>query len=718
MAVAEYENSIVLENKYFSLVVGKNGRALSLKTKFTATELLRDCACAMFSVTQERYFNNEMKLMHPAKEIIAEAEGVRYENGNLIVSFQNLPYEAVVKVDIRDDYIGFSLSDFIMSDNSYNGLLLANPPAVKMRFLQLHLSDSMYFGEWMNVSHDDETAVAVMGTSAKTFIGNEKTAEGRILYADAVKGILFKGCSAVLIVSEKKDFLDKVAAFEEDFDLPRGVKSRRSDKINASAYWVHDAVPENIDEHIEYALKGGFSMMLMYYTCFVKEYGGYNLCGDYELRDEYENGLSDVREMLMKIKAKGITPGLHFLHSHIGLHSRYFTPQADYRVLHRQKLTLCREIKEDDSVIFVDQYPFDTDLPAPCRILRFGTELIKYESCTETEPYCYKGCIRGYNGTKAQIHPAGSSGGVVFISEYGATSGYCDQNSSLQDEIAEKIAEIYNQGFSFVYMDGSEGVGAPYEYQIPEAQYRVYRKLENPPVYCEAAAKGHFSWHMLSGGNAFDVFATDVFKSMTDKYPLREAPEMQKDFTRLNFGWWRYFEDSRPDVFEYGTSHAAGFDCPVAIQSDTENLRNNRRTKDNLEVIRRWEDVRKRKLLSEEQKKIIRQPGREFTLLLNAKGEYEPVEYFFVEIPVPEITAFIFSRKNKQFALLCHNTDNADIFIPSCRFILKYEVDGEPVGFLQKENGAVFNVSGRCYLETSLDADELKNVLSQMKKAD
>jgi hypothetical protein len=63
-------------------------------------------------------------------------------------------------------------------------------------------------------------------------------------------------------------------------------------------------------------------------------------------------------------------------------------------------------------------------------------------------------------------------------------------------------------------MDGSEGTGAPFEYHVPNAQWRVYRRLSPPPLFTEGAAKAHFSWHFQAGGNAFEVnFYEDRFET-------------------------------------------------------------------------------------------------------------------------------------------------------------------------------------------------------------
>lgn len=52
--------------------------------------------------------------------------------------------------------------------------------------------------------------------------------------ADAVKGIRLRSCGAALILSSTNDFLDAVAHIENDFDLPKGVESRRNKLINSS----------------------------------------------------------------------------------------------------------------------------------------------------------------------------------------------------------------------------------------------------------------------------------------------------------------------------------------------------------------------------------------------------------------------------------------------------------------------------------------------------
>ncbi len=132
-----------------------------------------------------------------------------------------------------------------------------------------------------------------------------------------------------------------------------------------------------------------------------------------------------------------------------------------------------------------------------------------------------------------------------------------------------KIANIYDAGFQFIYFDGSEGVNPPpFGINVGLAQYRVFKRLEPQPLFAEGAAKSHFSWHMLSGGNAFDIFRPEVLKEETRKWPAEEASRMRHDFTRINFGWLGYWAPgeatigTQPDMLEYVTSIAAAWDCP------------------------------------------------------------------------------------------------------------------------------------------------------------
>ncbi len=699
-------NDIILENVHCRLTVGADCIVKHLVIKETGEECLRQNEnLALFSVTQERPFNNEVKLAHPNKRTTYQGNALRREGNRLIVGFELAPYEAVVTIKEADDYIAFEVSDFLLTEESYPWLSMTTPPVAEFRMLQLPIADRENFGEWLNVSWDARAAVNVLGISPYATIDSERRNGYRILYADAIRGIRLKNCPAALIAAPTPKLLDCIDALERDYDLPRGVQSRRNvPTINASEFWTTWINPSNVDAHIAYAKKGGFRMMKIYYVALTHEEGGYCYCGDYDLSSAYPNGLSDVRDMLDKLKAAGITPGLHVLQTHIGLKSRYVTPKVDPRLNLKRAFTLAKPLGTDDTELFVYQNPEDSEMFPTARYLTFGGEMIGYEAFTTEPPYKFTGCTRGAHNTTVIEHPQGERGGILDISEYGATSAYIDQNSDLQDEIADKIAQLYNQGFAFMYFDGSEGTNAPYGIHVPNAQYRVYKKLNPPPIVTEGAAKAHFSWHHLSGGNAFDVFPPEQFKAAIDRYPAEEAPRMQKDFTRLNFGWWNFVLPSestigtQADLYEYGTSHAAAWDCPATIQVPITALQAHARTDDILEVMRRWEDVRQTGWLTDAQKQLLRVPGKEYHLLINEQGDYELVPYEQIETASRDLRAFVFVRGAEIYVTFWHLSGSCEMKLPlDCAdYTLEYEI-GQPISV-----GETITLGARCYLRTAL----------------
>lgn len=702
---------VLVQNDNFCLTIGENCVAESLVYKPTGEECLKKGEeIALFSVTEDRPYNNEIKLAHPNKRMTFQANRVRREGNKLIVGFELVEWEAVVEIKETANYISFKLSDFIVAKEHIGGLTMDFPPVAEFRLIQLPVANRERFGEWLNVFWDDKVAINVLATSPYARIDSEKRKDFRIMSADAVRGIKLKGCEAALIVNAPEKLLDNIEGLEKDFNLPNGVKSRRADTINASAYWTPDITPATVDEHIAYAKKGGFRMMLIYYTAFCKVLRGYGTCGDYDFNEHYPNGMEDLKNMLEKIKAAGITPGIHFLQTHIGIVSRYVTPVADHRLNLTRHFTLAKPLGIDDDTIYVEQNPEGAVMYEACRVLQFGGELISYESYSEEWPYCFKGCKRGHWDTNVVSHDKGVIGGLVDVSEYGATSVYLDQNTSLQDEVADKLAKIYNLGFEFVYFDGSEGTNPPFEFHVPNAQYRVYKKLDKEPLYCEGAAKAHFSWHMLSGGNAFDVFKTEIFKACIAKYPLEEAGRMANDFTRLNFGWWGYYEDTQPDIYEYGTSRAAAWNCPVTMMENFERFNANARTADNLEVMRRWEDVRAKKLLTDEQKEQLKVADKEHTLLINEKGEYELVEYEEIkEVAGGAVSAFVFERAGKNYVVCWHKTGKGKLSLKLdvSDFVYENEIGGEKAAAEKDGDKLVIEVEGKKYLSTTLSKDEL-----------
>ncbi len=707
-------DDIILENEQYKLVIGSDAIARSLVLKSTGEEcLMQGEDMAIFSVTQERPYHNELKLGHPNKKTTFQADTIYRKDNQLIVGFELLPWEAVIRIKETPAYISFIHDGFIVEADDYPDYLkITPPPATELCLIQLPIRSRKYFGEWLNVSWDDKVAVNVLGTDPYAYIDFEKRNGYHVLTASALKDIKLEGTGAALIVSQPENLLDNIAQIEEDFDLPKGVESRRHNLINTSYYWTADINPGNVDEHIKYAKMGGFKLMSIYYPAFEGPYG-YDGIGDYEIdRRRYPNGKEDLRNMLNKIKAAGITPGVHFLHTFIGLNSSYVTPVPDHRLNLKKTFTLSENLGSSDTEVFVEENPMGCTMADGTRILKVGTEFISYENYTTTHPYKFTGCVRGVYKTNVNTRPKGELIGLVDICEFGAASVYIDQRTNLQDEIAVKIANIYDAGFQFIYFDGSEGVNPPFGINVALAQYRVFKQLTPQPIFAEGAAKSHFSWHMLSGGNAFDVFSPEVIKEETRKWPAEEAPRMRQDFTRLNFGWLGYFIPNentigtQPDMWEYATSVAAGWDSPISIHSSLIGFNAHPRTSDNLEVVRRWEEVRSKHWLTKEQKEMLQNADQEHHLLINEQNNFELLPYYQIHDIAggsKEVRAFIFQRQKEYYVVYWHISGNKKLELPlnSSNVTLYEKIGQEEIVSMGANNKIILPASNRRYIKVN-----------------
>lgn len=726
---ANNEEDIVIENEQVRLVFGSNGIAKSLVYKPSGEECLdlRD-ETPVFSVTQERPYHNEIKLAYPNKRMTFKANSVRREGDKLIVGFDLVPYDAVIRIKETPDYIGFTFEDFMVHPNVYPGYLkITPPPATEICFLQLPVRNREHFGEWLNVSWDDKVAINILGTDPYARIDADERTGYRIMRADAVKSVKFREVGAALIVSEAKDLLDRIAQVEEDFDLPRGAESRKNSQTKLSYYWTSSINPGNLSQNLKYAKMAGFRNMMIYYPAFLNA-NGYRYIGNYNYNKAlYPNGKEDLSALLKEVEKEGILPGVHFLHSHIGRMSKYVTPVPDHRLNVLRHFTLAQPLGEEDTEVFVSQNPVESTMADGTRVLKVGSELISYEAFTTTPPFKFTGCVRGIDKTTENAQPVGYTFGLLDVSEFGATSVYIDQNTDLQDEVAEKIADIYSAGFHAIYFDGSEGVNYPFWFHVASAQYKVFKRLEPQPVFAEGAAKTHFSWHMLSGGNAFDVFSPETLKDEVRRWPAEQAPRMKADFTRINFGWLGYVlpdektVGTQPDMLEFVTSRAAAWDCPVSIQTNLQRFDKHPRTADNLEVFRRWEEVRVQNWLTDEQKRMLQNLEQEHILLLDEQGEFELQPYDqIVEVAggSRDIRAFVFERDEDLYVVYWHISGSGELQLPlgksSVQLFEKLGVEAEISS--GEEDSIVVPVSDRRYLKvTGMTREQLIGAFAEAK---
>ena len=718
MARAAGGEDVVIENAAMRLVIGADGVARSLVHKATGEECLATkVPTPICAITQYRPYDNENFLIYPAKPRIFPANRVERRGDRLYVEFEDTYDIAVIRLDIRDDYIGFSLERVDYGIEAYG--VKRQTEIDEFALLQLAVRPRKHFGEWLNVVWDDRTAVNLLGTHPGTRIDAYPGEDAMTFYAGLDARVGLFGPGAALVVSSREGLLPAIEQVEQDYDLPRGVESRRDPNYRCSYYSLRGVTPQNIDAHIEYARRGGFRTMVVYYVDFARS------CGHYGWREEYPNGMEDLRYITDRIRAAGMIPGLHFHYSKVGVNDPYINGgHPDTRMNAVCELVLAEPAGAADTLLVVEGNTQGLRREEGRRLLHLGDELISYTDFTTRPPYLLTGCRRGLHNSQPAAHAAGSRARLLDVDDW-PLFVRIDQNTGIQREIAERLGRIYAEaGFRFVYFDGAEDVPMPYWYNVSRSQSVVYDALQPVPLFAEGALKSHFGWHILSRGNAFDIFPPEYIRPAMKRYTLRGAARNAEDFTAVDFGWVNYLAPGdatigmQPDMYEYIYSKALAWDAPVSLVGNLEELRRHPRTEDNLRVMERWERAKLEDAFTPEEKEMLKDPDREFFLFEDPKGRFGLCACRQLT-PDNEsgVRAFLFRRGAKSCILYWHTSGEATLRLPLSGSRPTLTDDrGARISFRRNGDHYLLPAAGRAILEMDLSEAEAERLFLEAIK--
>ncbi|MEN6456934.1 MAG: hypothetical protein ABFD10_21985 [Prolixibacteraceae bacterium] len=713
-----HEKQITLENEQFRLQIGVDGKVISLLHKPSGQECLEaGVETPAFTITQYRPYINEMQLAYPAKSITFPADSVYLSDENLIVNFNQLNVTATIGLKITEDYVAFNLKKIDYHIPKLGDKL--HTPIDEFTILQLPVRNRDNFGEWLNVAWDNDVAINVLATDPYAKIDNVKYKGYHLLTAGTVSEVKTLGVGAALITTSTNKLTDCIDRIEKDFNLPRGVESRRRDEYKYSYLELSDINPKNVDEYIAFAKQGGFRAIDIYWPSFS------TALGHFPWGPEYPNGMADLQEVVRKIKQANIIAGFHTHYNKALKQDLYVSPVPDHRLNLSRNFTLAVPLDKNGVVVTVEEDPSGCTLDEGRRILKIGDELIEYTGYTTDWPYQFTGCKRGALDSKASEYKRGYKFGLLDIDTWPIFVRF-DQKTSIQKEMAERIGKLYQEaGFQFIYFDGAEDIPPPYWYNGSNAQLEVYKSLSPEPLFSEGALKTHFSWHILTRGNAFDVFKPEVLKEAIRLHPADEAVLVAKDFTAINFGWINYVLPgestigSQPDMYEYAWSRAAAWDCPASLVAYLDRLKAHPRTNDNLEVIRRWEEARITNVFTPEQKEQLKNLNQEYILLVNEAGEFEMCPYDEISGVAnadPHVRAFIFDHLDEVYVVFWHTSGEGSMLLDvNPEKVKLYKELGKAIPVKHDDRGLIVPVGDRQYLGFNLPKKEVISILKNVK---
>lgn len=713
---------IVLQNDEMALTLGGDGIVRSLVHKASGEECLQPGVDAPACVIhQYRPYDNENFLMFPAKPR-SFASRLCYMRGDTLMVEFNDTYDIVkIKVDITPSYIAFTPvgRDYRIEDYGVKRVTELD----ELTVMQLPLKKRERFGEWLNVMWDDSVAVALVATHPTTFIDSRVERDNTTLVAQTHTSVQLYDSGTALVVTRPDSVLDRMDALERDYDMPRGVESRRCAEYPMSYYELRNVTVDNIDRNIELAKKAGLRTMVVYYVDFAVG------CGHFVWRPEYPRGMADLQEITRKITDAGLIPGIHIHYSKVAVTDPYIndgTPDRRGNVVSR--FSLSEPVDAEATTIVVEERPEDVRMEDGRRLLQLDDELIMFTDVTKTPPYKFTGCRRGVYNSKASAHGAGSEARHLDVDDWPLFIRV-NQDTGIQREIAGRLGKIYADcGFRFVYFDGAEDVPMPYWYNVSRSQLEVYNAMKPMPLYAEGAQKSHYGWHILSRGNAFDIFPPERIRPAMRRYTLRCASQVACDFTSVNFGWVNYLAPGektmgmQPDMFDYICSKALAWDSPISLVANMPDLESHPRTDDNLLAINMWETAKLDKTVDPELKKAMRDPDSEWTIIPR-RGRVPEIHR--VEQLTPDslnatmpVRAFTYRIDDSHTGIVYWNVrGESTVTLPDCDARLT-TFDGRKLRIRRDGHSLVIPAGERRILSVGLPYDEARamflNALNQL----
>lgn len=429
---------------------------------------------------------------------------------------------------------------------------------------------------------------------------------------------------------------------------------------------------ETVDEWIETCHRLGFNQ--------IDSHGGgkdFFTFGTLDLnKDKYPDGWDSFKRINEKLHKAGISHIFHTYAFFIPKSSRYVTPVPSKDLGYVRTFTLAEPLDATADEITVKESTtnistvtgFHTENSVT---LKIGDELIEFSGVTQSPPYKFTGLKRGANGTKVSSHSIDETAFHLSERFWLFAPG---PETKLFDKVAQRHAEIVNHcGFDGIYLDAIDGSAVlggeeNFWYYGTKFIFEIAKHLERP-VGMEMSSMSHHWWHYRSRWQAWDrpvrgykrfidihlasIKASGFFlpeeivsyewehgrwpghTPLIDKYAGVEKGQI---LLPLHLGWWGnqtwappQIEPTFPDDIEYLGCKMIGNDAGFSQLGGVD-----KKTLDEIplfnkaaEILKQYEALRQKGYFGEEVKKLLRQPGKEYTLFQEKGGEwnFKPVAY-------------------------------------------------------------------------------------------
>jgi len=415
--------------------------------------------------------------------------------------------------------------------------------------------------------------------------------------------------------------LETIGEIEIAEGLPHPVIDGQWGKISSgatAAYLIMGFSEDTIEEAIEVTKRAGLK--------YLYHGGPFSTWGHFQLHpNQFPRGWKGMKDCVDKAKAQGVDLGVHTLSNFITTNDPYVTPVPDKRLAKVGSSVLAEDIDASQREIPIAEAKWFNQMKnnTPTTV-QIGSELVRYASVSEEEPWRLLRCRRGVFGTEAQPHAKDAS--IAKLMDHGYKVFLTDAELSL--EVARRLADLFNQtGLMQISFDGLEGawstgmgqygrtlfVNAWYEHLSDDLRGRVINDASNP---------GHYFWHIYTRMNWGEPWYAGFRESQTE-YRLKNQDYFRRNLMPCMLGWFNMTGRTSVEDAEWLLARAAGFDAGFALNTSLRVVRDNGLSETILRTIKTWETARMSGAFSESQKQRLQDISQEFHLEASGSDSWE-----------------------------------------------------------------------------------------------
>lgn len=615
----------VWENTTFRMQFNAKGQATTLYDKIKGREYLyRDTLSVLLQVRKPdgTWLRPTTMRWDPRKKTV-------------LLSYEPSPYRIELKVEQKPSYLVFEVTK-------------AEPAMQIDRILWGSFATTIQetVGEIVGVVRNGHFAIGIQALNLKTIGGYPKNDEGydasrgsaalpmpwgstlqayainraRPRFADVWNGA-FKnmpieplanetvvGSKIALFGVPETDALDTIGKIELAEGLPhpiyKGVWIKKSPHLGRS-YLISDFTEADVDEMVAHTKRAG--LMSLYHE------GPFKTWGKYELNPAiFPSGNEGIKQAVQKAHAADIHLGVHTLTNFINPRDGYVSPIPDKRLVKRGSTVLTEDISANTTQIpIASPAYFDYEQDNWLHLVKIGNELIRYRAVSKTAPYTLLDCQRGAFGTTATPHAKSTEIAKLFDHAYEVVF----PNIPMQNEIARNLALWFNEtGVDHLDFDGHEGGAASGQgdYGIEAFSKTFYDHTKHFVVNGTSNSK-HFYWHINTYCNWGEPWYGGFRESMQE-YRIQNQALFERNFMPNMLGWYLMTATTSLPEMEWMLARAAGYNAGFAMVLRVNDARRNPLTDTLLGAIREWEQARRSKAFSLEQRERLKKPENEFHL--------------------------------------------------------------------------------------------------------